>query len=195
MTTFQFPGAYVWQRKLPNHDEIKSRVLPKIIAAADKNGENPDFKWKVDTHSSVITNFAQERLNPWEYFTPEDVTEIAFGSADLFKESNAVPNSKFPDSFRCRAFWWNRYNPGSTAPPHIYSGCISGVYLLEQTGECPLEFFAGNPYSPDPDDSGNYFQPKVEEGTILLFPGTLTHWVNPSPFLRTTVSFNLGPAT
>jgi len=195
MTTFQFPAAYVWQRELPNHSEIKARVLPKIIATADKNEDSPDFKWKIDAHSSVITNFAAERLNPWEYFTYDDVTEIAFRSAELFKKSNAVPNNNFPNSFELKAFWWNRYKPGSTAPPHIHSGCISGIYLLEQTGECPLEFFASNPYSPDPEDSSTYFRPKVEEGFVLLFPGTLTHWVNPSPSLRTTISFNLAPAT
>ena len=195
MTTFQFPGAYVWERKLPNHQEIKSRVLPKIIAAANKNEDNPDFKWKVDTHSSVVTNFALERLIPWEYFTQDDVVEIAIRSAEIFKENNPIPNNKFPDSFKLKAFWWNRYKPGSTAPPHIHSGGISGVYLLEQIGNCPLEFFASNPYSPDPEESGTYFEPKAEEGTILLFPGTLTHWVNPSPFLRTTISFNLFCAT
>lgn len=195
MTTFNFPGAYVWARKLPNHAEIKSRALPKIIATAEKNEKNPDFKWRIDTHSSVITNFAPERLNPWEYFTPEDVTEIAFVSAQIFKESNSVPNIKFPDSFTLKAFWWNRYKPGSTAPPHIHSGCISGVYLLEQTGECPLEFFANDIFSPDPEDSGTSFRPKAEEGTILLFPGTLTHWVNPTASARTTISFNLAPAT
>ena len=112
MTTFQFPGAYVWERKLPNHEEIKSRVLPKIIAAADKNEDNPDFKWKVNTHSSVVTNFSSERLNPWEYFTYDDVVEITFRSAELFRESNAVPNSKFPDEFKLKAFGSNRYKPG-----------------------------------------------------------------------------------
>ena len=192
MSIYRFPGAYVWQRKLPNHEEIKARVLPKILAAAEANEDNVDFKWSLEDSSTVVTNYVQERTSPWAYFTPEDVQEIALGSAYEFAASNSIPDAEFPDGFVIRTFWWNRYLPGATAPPHVHSGCISGVYLLEQTERCPLEFFDLNMYSPDPEKPSTNYWPEVEEGTVLLFPGTLTHWVRPATAPRTTVSFNLG---
>ena len=188
---FQFPSAYIWHRTLPNHEEIKARVLPKIIEEAERNESNPDYKWSPASSSTVVTNY--EWRGSSSVFTEADIHHITLESVALFAQSGDLRNANFPNAYTIKAFWWNRYRDGSTAPPHAHACGVSGVYFLEQTGECPLEFMDINAHSPDPEAPSTTFSPQVPEGSVLLFPGTLTHWVREVAGPRTTVSFNLWP--
>ena len=191
---FRFPGAFVWQYKLPNHGELKTRVLPKIIEEAEANSSNPDYKWSLSEPSSLVTNYGPSSSNPFEIFTAEDIRHIALGSAQAMFDSEETGWATFAPTYIIKGFWWNRYTQGSTAPPHAHSAGIAGVYLLEQAERCPLEFMDLNAHSPDHENQTTYHWPEAEEGTVLLFPGSLTHWVRPTVGPRTTVSFNLSRA-
>jgi hypothetical protein len=191
MSIYQFPGPYVWKRKFPGHEELKARVLPKILAAAEANAGNLSFRWDNKGDSTILTNYFTESVNPWGYFEKGDIVAIALESAREFEKSSELPGASFPKDYAIKGFWWNRYVEGSLAPPHVHSPGISGVYILEQTGRCPLEFMHVNHYAADSEEPNVYYTPDAEEGDILLFPGTLPHWVRPAQSPRTTVSFNL----
>ena len=189
---FQFPSAYIWHRTLPNHEEIKARVLPKIISEAEQNQSESAYKWSDDCPSTVVTSYRnKDRI--FEVFQLEDLQHIALESLGEFIRSGELRNAVFADNYTLKAFWWNRYCEGSIAPPHVHSCGISGVYFLEQTGESPLHFMDVNPHATDSERPSLTFSPQVGEGSVLLFPGTLTHWVAPASGPRTTVSFNLHP--
>lgn len=190
MSLFRFPGAYVWECTLPNHEDIKARILPKIIEEAEEHVEDEDYKWSPEVSTSVITNFGGGRFDPLRLFTKEDIASIALKPTRELMDQAGI--GTFAKDYDLRAFWWNRYGKGSTAPPHVHAAGISGVYLLEQTERCPLEFQTLNPYTPNPDHPAVNYRPEAEEGTVLLFPGSLLHWVYPTVGPRTTVSFNLG---
>jgi hypothetical protein len=189
---YQFPSAYVWSRALPGHEEIKARVLPKIIEEAEQNASNPGYKWSEKEPSQVITTYDRtERV--YETFTTQDFYDIAMDSLELFLNSGDLKNAFFSPKYVLSSFWWNRYPEGSTAPPHTHSCGVSGVYFLEQKGPCPLHFMDVNVHSPDPETPSVTHSPEVTEGSVLLFPGSLMHWVEPTTGARTTVSFNFAP--
>ena len=96
--------------------------------------------------------------------------------------------------------WGNKMKRGENHPPHTHSNnFLSGVYYLKTTKDSsPIQFF-------DPKQQSTVLQPKGKpnwntgsmvqfdalEGTGLIFPAWLMHWVPPTQSERTSISWNV----
>jgi uncharacterized protein (TIGR02466 family) len=101
------------------------------------------------------------------------------------------------DDFRITASWMTRLEPGQYAVAHQHGHSdLSGVYYFKTNGE------EGNLYFMNPalaattsiwSQSKNYHDIQPIQGSIVLFPGYLTHGIktNTSHHDRLSLSFNI----
>ena len=98
--------------------------------------------------------------------------------------------------------WGNYLRPGQTHPPHTHSNNIlSGVYYIEtEKGSSPIQFFDPRPIAHHmkpvikPNwQNASMLQFDAEEGSGLIFPAWLQHWVPPTQTDRVSVSWNILP--
>ena len=104
------------------------------------------------------------------------------------------------DKLEMTGMWGNYLRPGQTHPPHTHSNNIlSGVYYIEtEKGSSPIQFFDPRPVAhhmkpvnrPNWQNAG-MLQFDSEEGTGLIFPSWLQHWVPPTQTDRVSVSWNI----
>ncbi|HWA41626.1 MAG TPA: putative 2OG-Fe(II) oxygenase [Hypericibacter adhaerens] len=103
--------------------------------------------------------------------------------------------------------WANIYRQGDYSMPHSHPGAaVSVVYFLDLGDPDPRDPISGQfaVFDPrvsaccrdQPDCLTNPFMPKLEAGTMILFPGWLVHGVNPytGERPRITLTWNLAPA-
>ena len=104
------------------------------------------------------------------------------------------------DKLEMTGMWGNYLRPGQTHPPHTHSNNIlSGVYYIEtKKGSSPIQFFDPRPVAHHmkpvnrPNwQNGSMLQFDSEEGTGLIFPSWLQHWVPPTQTDRVSVSWNI----
>ena len=104
------------------------------------------------------------------------------------------------DKLEMTGMWGNYLRPGQTHPPHTHSNNIlSGVYYIEtEKGSSPIQFFDPRPVAHHmkpvnrPNwQNGSMLQFDSEEGTGLIFPSWLQHWVPPTQTDRVSVSWNI----
>ncbi len=191
--TLYLPSAFIYKCSVPEHEEIKSRLLPKIIKTSEDKEGDPDWGWAANDTSPTRSNWgAKERF--FDYFTEADINTVIWQPIrEMLRDGLNL--GKIPDNFSLKSIWWNRYPPGASAPAHVHDGSLAGVYLLEQDETCPLNFLYVNPFSLHPNGGGEIqFAPDAKEGDVLLFPARLVHWVAPTKKHRASVSFNLNPS-
>ena len=104
------------------------------------------------------------------------------------------------DKLEMTGMWGNYLRPGQTHPPHTHSNNIlSGVYYIEtEKGSSPIQFFDPRPVAHHmkpvnrPNwQNGSMLQFDSEQGTGLIFPSWLQHWVPPTQTDRVSVSWNI----
>jgi len=104
------------------------------------------------------------------------------------------------DKLEMTGMWGNYLQPGQTHPPHTHSNNIlSGVYYIEtEKGPSPIQFFDPRPvaHHMKPVNTPNWqnaamLQFDAEQGTGLIFPSWLQHWVPPTKTDRISVSWNI----
>ena len=105
------------------------------------------------------------------------------------------------DKIEMTNMWINKLDSGQAHPPHTHSNnFLSGVYYLKGSSEetAPIQFF-------DPRPAANVLQPRnisnrynssmvkfdSAEGSGLIFPSWLQHWVPPTKEQRISVSWNI----
>jgi hypothetical protein len=88
------------------------------------------------------------------------------------------------------SIWANKFEKDSWHGPHTHYGAdFSGIYVVSLEGENPTSFISmGN-------GSRMFLGQKdtkdVKEGTVMIFPSGLLHYVNPSPGPRVSLAYNL----
>ena len=103
------------------------------------------------------------------------------------------------DKIEITNMWANNMQSGEAHAPHTHSNnLLSGVYYLKSDKSAPICFF-------DPRPSASVLQPRGVpnryntsminfdsiEGTGLIFPSWLQHWVPPTKEQRISVSWNI----
>ena len=106
------------------------------------------------------------------------------------------------DKLEMTGMWGNYLSNGQTHPPHTHSNnVLSGVYYVEsQKGASPIQFFDPRPIAhhlkpvnrPNWENAG-MIQFDAEQGTGIIFPSWLQHWVPPTQTDRVSVSWNIIP--
>ena len=171
-----------------------SEIFPTVIY---------EFKYTpTDKHSMVsyIDSLKADKLQ-----TADDLHRLSyFGKLrDKIKEISKkyVDDLQYEyDDIEITGMWANRFYSGSVHAPHTHSNnFLSGVYYLHTSkNSSPIQFF-------DPRAQAHVLQPKKTpnflnssmlqydaiEGTGLIFPSWLQHWVPTTEDKRISVSWNI----
>lgn len=184
---FQFAAPYVFHHKCKNHQQIKEVYLPKIMEVYNQNNQNSQYKWSPTTHSDMKTGFGRNNKN---VFDKNFCDLVVFPALDeLFKKLPMYSGANSPLSSRIQFIWWNVYENGDYAPIHSHGSgidLISGVYLLDLKEVNLTTFSFENSIVENEVHCASYAQ----EGSVLLFPASLRHFVPSVKKQRVTVSFN-----
>lgn len=207
MPIFCFPSEFVYWESSDKHDELKSELLPKILALKDTNEGNPwrasivnsSFDYDVDAH-----NDKNDILN--DLFVMEHVVKRPINN--LFAHLSKAFPFKIEDLF-VKNWWWNYYDRGHFQEQHHHNGeplmkegklfhpVLSVIYILHDDNISSNVLFTKT--APIPlhgtsrdltFDTGDLND--VKEGSVLVFPSGLRHCVRPCSVPgRITLSFNV----
>jgi hypothetical protein len=183
-----FPSNFVYWEKLNNHQEIKQKYLSLILDDTKKNYEKHQKQdvWKC----KVTTNFFDE--NSIEFFDEHFVE-------DVIKKplNNCITemNFKVPSYYNLTSIWYNVYDGGEFQEVHQHSGqssnFFSGIYLLDLEDKNTTYFYQSGS-RPDVNTFGyTYSTDHIKEGSVIIFPSSLEHYVNPIIGKKISVSFNV----
>jgi hypothetical protein len=191
---YQFPSPFVFHTKVKGHDQIKSTTLHKIIAISDTKLDDPLYKWSPSFSSEMITNY---NFKDYSFLTEDIIRNVIVHPLEELKSylldnhldvyHSRVINDLFNDNSEPQLahMWWNVYKKADYCPVHDHSGCLSGVYILHQDELSPLHFNHTNELG------ATSYCPSVSEGSVVLFPSSLAHFLCPVQTHRITISFNL----
>lgn len=182
---FQFTPPYVFHYRLPNHNEIKQRYLPQIKDFYKQHQSDAKYNWSAVTVSNMKTSY---HIDNNVFFDANFCDQVIYKAIDELITSHPVLSQKQVKT-KIQNIWWNVYNHGDCADFHSHglSTGISGLYVLESTENNPTTFVLTNGFYENELHRTDY----AAEGSILLFPSSLGHYVPMVQNERTTVSFNV----
>jgi uncharacterized protein (TIGR02466 family) len=197
---FTFPPIYVFHYTVPNHQQIKAEVLPKILAEYEEKHLEESYRWHPGSKSGVTTNYNTSSIN---LLTEEQHVDIIWNALDIMlsifyaDDSILRPCKQMPTRSVINACWWNVYNKGDYVELHNHAPAgVSGFYILDLPDEHEngTVFQATNPYALSHKiDMWNdtHTTSHLKEGDVVLFPSSLRHYVNPSEGRKVSISFNI----
>ena len=196
-----FPGPFVFHTQISNHGELKKKFLPQINRLIkDKSELLGPNNWKCDCKTSFFEKeYSKSLLNDIEL-----VKSIVWDPLDqMLSEARDMDGGlctqqiKYgPSESSLGDLWFNQYDKGQFQEPHDHAGgtyknvssTFSGIYLLELNETNTTTFMAkvGNPHS-----SFQLLTNHITEGSVIIFPSSLTHYVSPVKTRKTSISFNI----
>lgn len=197
---FIFPCKFLYWEKIPEHKDIKDNYLSKLHWDADAYGPfyRKKNKWNCNVTSSYfnashpVPQFLDDHFYNTVVWKPFD------NMLEVMKDKIGLPS---PTSSKITSLWYNKYiggewqeihnhcPPAGSTQPQQYSG----IYLMELDEPNSTIFYESNTPSAF-NSSGSalsYTTSDFEEGTVIIFPSELEHYVNPCVNNRVTVSFNI----
>jgi hypothetical protein len=170
---------------LPNHSQIKERYLPPIKKFYNQHRDDKKYNWSAASVSNMKTSF---RIDNNAFFDADFCNQVIYSSLDEFMKIHPFYSNKNIKS-RVQDIWWNCYNHGDCVDFHSHGlpTSISGLYILESSEKNPTTFVSSNGFYDNELHRTDY----AVEGSILLFPSSLRHYVPMVQNERTTVSFNI----
>ena len=174
---FNFETPFVAWYSIPNHQEIKQELLPKIQSDSDY----------IIAPGNAKTNFLNQSL---KHFNSSILNSIVWKPFDeMLQEKQLSPT---PSESNLTEIWWNIYSPGDHALTHKHiNSDFSGIYLLHSQESNPTVFFHDTPSCYYPYAQEPYTTEHITEGHVILFPSFLQHSVSPCIKERVIVSFNI----
>lgn len=190
---YTFPSQFVYWEKLPEHNDIKDDLLSFINDDVDMNGESYRARAKEYWGRELTTSFFKN--TPLRFMNQTLFNTIVWGPFQRMYDEVGETLPKAEQN-GVAEFWYNQYNIGEQQEVHSHingsNAVFSGIYLLELDEENPTTFI--NPHHPIAYKSGatHSFDTKhLKEGSVILFPACLLHYVMPAQSKRTTISFNI----
>lgn len=183
---FEFPSKFVFEHKLDNHIELKKVLFPLIMDKYESKKE--EYLQDFDTWDcKVITSFFDDTAGSMFNEYPELYKSIWKSVDDMFnnvKLNCPVPTSNF------NKIWFNIYRKGYNQEVHQHCGSdFSGVYILHCTEPNKTVFYSNEGHRLL---NKTYKTEHIKEGSILLFPSHLSHYVNQiEDDMRITIAFNI----
>lgn len=184
----QFPAKFIYIHKVENHQEVKSKILPIIESDLVENKEKyfNDFgTWDCKVYTSFFdADKGMDILN----MVPE-IQNAIWTALDKMLEK--VQLNSYPKQSHISLFWWNYYSKGHSQEVHQHCGTdFSGIYILKSTDKNKTAFYSAENHRLL---NKTILTDEVEEGSIILFPSHLPHYVNPieDEQGRITVAFNI----
>ena len=158
-----------------------------------------------DTHAMMSYGLVYKNMSEGVLQTKDDLYKLSSFKPLLDVISHVTKNilEKLEYEYKkieITGMWGNKMKQGENHPPHTHSNnFLSGVdYLRTTKASSPIQFF-------DPKQQRTVLQPKGKpnwntgsmiqfdafEGTGLIFPAWLMHWVPPTQSERTSISWNV----
>ena len=181
-----FKSPFIFWTPVPNHKQIKKKILPQIRQTYLEEKENLLIKrWDCKVFSSIELSLP--------YFDEEFVTSVIWNSFD--KMLTEVDLVEYPSNSRLNEVWFNYYPKGGYQEVHTHedtSGTtFSGVYLLDVNGANTTSFVVMDQIFYLNHSINTKNCDSIKEGVVIIFPANLAHYVNPTLDNRYTVSFNI----
>lgn len=197
-----FPYDFVFWTNVENHKKIKEKFLPIALEKSNKiSGQKPS-SWKCDLTTSFLK---QNQFNDF-LVDNELVNSIVWDSVD--KMFNEIEHLTIPSSSIIRESWFNAYQKGQNQEIHShcshnlfidgknYHQLYSLIYVADSKDKTnKTVFFKEKPIpgqEPHLDyvfDTGN--ESSITEGTVIIFPSHLLHYVRDAEDYRMTFSYNI----
>ena len=196
-----FPGPFVFHTQISNHEKLKKKFLPQINRLIKEKSEVfVPTDWKCDCKTSFFAKEDSDSLlNDIEL-----VKSIVWDPLDqMLSESKNIDGGlctqqiKYaPSQSSLDHLWFNQFDKGQFQEPHDHadgtyqnvSPTFSGIYLLELNETNTTTFMAkvGSPHS-----GFHFLTDHITEGSVIIFPSSLTHFVSPVKTRKTSISFNV----
>jgi hypothetical protein len=206
MGIFYFPCNFVYWKKVENHNKIKEILAPKIerLKIIHKNNKkgltNASTNYGID-ETLLLTN--EENMIKHVVWDPLDTVINELNSRSN-TESIKVHESVIGNS------WYTYYELGGTFKYHTHIGngifkdgkyykpTFSMIYILKDENNCNTTEFMETTHDniSTSSDVQTIFETSaiedIKEGTVLIFPSSLYHTVNPVKIPgRITIAINI----
>jgi hypothetical protein len=205
MSFISIISQFLYYRTIPEHEEIKKQLMPKILEKEEKSENTKNIQNAYTSYSNEWNehnNFMVEPsvLKPVVLQTIDEVISH-------IKTNNMLPIPPYKEYFVSN-FWYTRYNTGGSFDYHdhghvqtILNGQVahtafSIIYILndqnvgnstifENRDRKYLSIFDGIKI-----DTMDLYD--IKEGTVLIFPSNFLHKVKPIKIPnRITISYNI----
>jgi len=181
----EFRSPFIFYCDLSNHKEIKETYYPHIKDIFEESKDTKVETWNCE----VLTTF---NFNVQFFYDDLFQNSVIWQPLDRMLEE--VNLCQYPLNSWIHGIWANYYDKGAFQEVHDHVGVnrthFSGIYIMDQTGENKTSFINNNfgildqqLHTKDIDD--------IKEGSVILFPSNLLHYVNPVDDPRCTISFNI----
>ena len=203
---YSFPINFVYWQSVHNHKQIKSTLLKQILSKKDLTESKKPNGWKCEINTSFEMGYEfNEFLLDSQY-----INNIIWNPIDsMLDEFN--PHINQPKSSFITNAWYNIYTEDSKDQyqeihDHLSSSIVengkeyfasySAIYILHNSKkENSTVFFSSGPHTGKDPLSNIYFDTSeydtIGEGSVLIFPAHLKHYVKPCFDNRVTISYNI----
>lgn len=210
MSFFYFPSDIVYWEKTPHHKRIKEKFLPIIMSIHNKIKNNPFPSSELNTSFYYDNKIRSEN----HFLNDKDLlNNVIFKTISNMRTKHNAKGT-FPilyNNLFLHTAWWNHYDQGHFQEPHShltnpivldnieFFPAFSVVYILHDPNDKNNLLFQKTPPLPFMDaneplnlDTSNIDKNSMSEGSVIVFPCTLTHMVKPClKSGRITIAFNV----
>jgi hypothetical protein len=196
-----FPIDFVYSQKVNNHNQIKTKILKEINLR--KNTEEPC--WEL---SKLTTSFRNTKEYNEFLYSDDIANDIVWNPLNnMFKEIKDIINFSWatPKSSIISNSWYNIYEKGDCQEIHehissyntkSYIPSFSMIYIVDNEGQKNTTVFrkrfpltGKSPHVNAIYDTANCED--IVEGTVMIFPYHLEHYVLPETNKKITCSYNI----
>ena len=182
----QCKSPFLFYCNIPNHSKIKEQYYPLILESFKKIDDIPPTGW----NCNVKTTF-----NHHVPFLKDQclLDNIVWDPMDqMLKE---VDLTSYPTGSRVNEIWANLYEKTNFQEVHNHINVrslvhFSGIYIIDQKGKNQTSFVHHDVGYLDTIINTKNLD-DIREGTVMIFPSHLLHYVNPVDEPRCTISFNI----
>lgn len=182
---FTFPDQFVFWRETPpdEHQALKDKILPEILKWEEHFRSNPNTSsWDSKLSCSIGHNL--EFL-----FSPDVLKTVVWDPMDAMFSENKGEIYAVPVNSTASEIWFNITDPGEYQEVHAHPGySFCGIYLLDCKDPNPTSFYRPTARR---EAYSTFTTGFMEEGTAILFPSDLAHYVKPTLNRRVTLAFNV----
>ena len=182
----QCKSPFLFFCDVPYHREIKKYYYPLILDSFKKINDNPPPGWNcsVKTTFNYPLSLLRENLL---------LNAIVWNPLDqMLKEADL---NLYPKTSNVDRIWANLYEKMSFQEVHNHVTPhslihFSGIYIIDQKGKNQTSFIHNDFGYLDTCINTKNIE-DIGEGTVMIFPSHLLHYVNPVDEARCTISFNI----
>lgn len=163
--------------------------MPIISEKVQINGADA-LDLNVPGCSKLTSSYGQEKSYFPELTDPALLSQILWAPMDQMLRENTFIET--PESSSVQYAWFNYYEETGWFAPHTHGSCsFAAIYLLHLEEENST-VFANQWTIAYPRYDPFYPTRHLEEGSIIIFPGELMHYVAPAgSSRRVTLSYNI----